>query len=58
MTSPMFPARNETEPDSMLAPDAESIPVYTCDRCGSPVVSVHCKILCHHCGFMRDCSDP
>jgi hypothetical protein len=39
-------------------PIAEEPAVYTCDRCGYPAVSVHCKILCRNCGFMRDCSDP
>ncbi len=29
-----------------------------CWVCGAANVEVHCKIVCHHCGFMRDCSDP
>ena len=30
----------------------------TCWVCGATIVDVHCKIVCQHCGFMRDCSDP
>jgi hypothetical protein len=30
----------------------------TCWVCGATIVDVHCKIVCRHCGFMRDCSDP
>jgi len=29
-----------------------------CDICGFPMLDVHCKLVCRHCGFMRDCSDP
>jgi len=29
-----------------------------CWVCGAAIVDVHCKIVCKHCGFMRDCSDP
>lgn len=29
-----------------------------CDRCGSPMLEVHCKIACPVCGYLRDCSDP
>jgi 8-oxo-dGTP diphosphatase len=29
-----------------------------CWRCGGPVSKRHCKIICHRCGFTRDCSDP
>lgn len=31
---------------------------HLCDRCGAAMRSIHCKIRCEHCGFMRDCSDP
>ena len=29
-----------------------------CWICGAAIIDVHCKIVCHRCGFMRDCSDP
>jgi hypothetical protein len=29
-----------------------------CWVCGAAIVDVHCKIVCQHCGFTRDCSDP
>jgi 8-oxo-dGTP diphosphatase len=29
-----------------------------CWTCGGPVSKRHCKIICHTCGFTRDCSDP
>ena len=29
-----------------------------CWVCSAAIVDVHCKIVCQHCGFMRDCSDP
>ncbi len=29
-----------------------------CDICGAPVVEAHCKLVCHNCGYTRDCSDP
>ena len=29
-----------------------------CDICGAPMQEHHCKLVCHACGFMRDCSDP
>ncbi|MFQ5839765.1 MAG: hypothetical protein ACE5HK_03485 [Candidatus Methylomirabilales bacterium] len=31
---------------------------YRCERCGTPMVEVHCKIVCPQCGYIRDCSDP
>ena len=30
----------------------------SCDICGSPMQEHHCKLVCHSCGFIRDCSDP
>jgi hypothetical protein len=29
-----------------------------CWVCGAAIIAMHCKIVCNHCGFMRDCSDP
>ena len=29
-----------------------------CELCGGRVVQIHCKIKCHTCGYVRDCSDP
>lgn len=29
-----------------------------CWLCGAPVEHRNCKIICHTCGFVRDCSDP
>jgi hypothetical protein len=29
-----------------------------CWVCGATIVEMHCKIVCQHCGFTRDCSDP
>ena len=29
----------------------------TCDLCGAPMYSVHCKVICPACGYKRDCSD-
>jgi len=29
-----------------------------CWVCGGVTIHYHCRIICMHCGFMRDCSDP
>jgi len=29
-----------------------------CERCNFEMISIHCKIKCNNCGYMRDCSDP
>ncbi len=29
-----------------------------CEICDSETLKLHCKIICHNCGFIRDCSDP
>jgi len=29
-----------------------------CDICGAPMQEHHCKLVCHSCGFIRDCTDP
>jgi hypothetical protein len=32
--------------------------VPVCDLCGAIMVERHCKLICMHCGYQRDCSDP
>jgi rubrerythrin len=39
----------------LVAADA---PVYTCWVCGARMREIKCKIVCPHCGYTRDCSDP
>ncbi|MEJ7870968.1 MAG: hypothetical protein WKF67_01825 [Rubrobacteraceae bacterium] len=29
-----------------------------CERCGTEMFGVHCKLVCPNCGYRRDCSDP
>jgi len=29
-----------------------------CDVCGGPTTERNCKVICHRCGYTRDCSDP
>ncbi|MSR46706.1 MAG: hypothetical protein EXS13_06535 [Planctomycetes bacterium] len=29
-----------------------------CEICGFSQLDRHCKVVCPHCGFVRDCSDP
>ncbi|MBI5837674.1 MAG: hypothetical protein HZB25_10550 [Candidatus Eisenbacteria bacterium] len=43
------------QPDKEVRRRPEAVP---CDICGSPMQEHHCKLVCHSCGFMRDCSDP
>lgn len=48
--------RRARKAGSELAPDpAEGTP---CERCGTPLIERHCKLICLNCGFQRDCSDP
>jgi hypothetical protein len=37
---------------------SEIIVVPTCWVCGTPTREIQCKIVCPHCGYTRDCSDP
>jgi hypothetical protein len=37
---------------------AEHDAEYRCDLCGAPMKEWHCRIICNHCGYQRDCSDP
>jgi rubrerythrin len=32
--------------------------VHLCWVCGHVMREIKCKIICPHCGFTRDCSDP
>jgi hypothetical protein len=32
--------------------------VFYCDLCGEEMLNLHCKLICEHCGYKRDCSDP
>jgi len=32
--------------------------VHRCWVCGTPMREIHCKLVCPHCGYTRDCSDP
>ncbi|MBI2461259.1 MAG: hypothetical protein HYV61_07190 [Candidatus Rokubacteria bacterium] len=31
---------------------------HPCWVCGTPMREIHCKLICPHCGYTRDCSDP
>ncbi len=31
---------------------------HVCERCGTRMTEIHCKIVCPNCGYTRDCSDP
>ena len=31
--------------------------VVCCDRCGSPMIELTCKLICTNCGSRIDCSD-
>lgn len=32
--------------------------VTRCWVCGTTMREIHCKLICPHCGYTRDCSDP
>jgi hypothetical protein len=38
-------------------PAAGSQPEYLCDRCGSEMIELNCKVVCPNCGNRFDCSD-
>ncbi|HEX9708916.1 MAG TPA: hypothetical protein VGB42_02980 [Candidatus Thermoplasmatota archaeon] len=43
------------------SPSASSPPpadVQLCWVCGAVMREIKCKIMCPHCGYTRDCSDP
>jgi rubrerythrin len=37
---------------------AQDQTVHTCWVCGAVMREIKCKIVCPHCGYTRDCSDP
>jgi hypothetical protein len=37
---------------------AQDAMVHTCWVCGAVMREIKCKIVCPHCGYTRDCSDP
>jgi hypothetical protein len=48
-------------PPSKEIPEERGKPgkiICRCDLCGSPMLDLHCKLICLRCGFKRDCSDP
>jgi hypothetical protein len=49
------PVEIETPERQARRPQPDAVP---CDICGMPMQEHHCKLVCHACGFMRDCSDP
>jgi rubrerythrin len=57
-----FRRRQNTFRDAVMdltkSPPVPSSPVYICDRCGTEMLDLQCKLRCTVCGFMRDCSDP
>jgi len=44
---------DETGPASVVEPSGPA-----CELCGHSMLDRHCKLVCLHCGYMRDCSDP
>ena len=58
--APFAPARFDegTAPrDDAPAARASAQSDRTCDLCGAPMYTVHCKVICPACGYKRDCSD-
>ena len=37
---------------------AQDTVVHSCWVCGAIMREIKCKIVCPHCGYTRDCSDP
>jgi rubrerythrin len=37
---------------------AQDAIVHSCWVCGAIMREIKCKIICPHCGYTRDCSDP
>jgi hypothetical protein len=52
--APELAAARESEQEN--AEISSQVPV--CDLCGTIMVERHCKLICMHCGYQRDCSDP
>src|SRR5207249_1116723 len=69
--APHRPARSEQEQHAKGLKPAQHQPYYTsgstmepsatvhtCWVCGAIMREIKCKIVCPHCGYTRDCSDP
>ncbi len=39
------------------APASDDKRVHICDRCGSRMFELNCKVICPNCGNRFDCSD-
>jgi len=50
----MTTAPSTTKPVKAATPAA----IDPCDVCGGPTYERNCKVICHRCGYTRDCSDP
>ncbi|MBI4544000.1 MAG: hypothetical protein HY703_02255 [Gemmatimonadetes bacterium] len=50
--------RGKTAPPARRATPAGAGAAPICDVCGSPMYELHCRIICAHCGYERDCTDP
>ena len=50
--------RGETARSRKPEAEAPSAQTYLCDLCGTPMLDLHCKIVCIRCGYQRDYSDP
>lgn len=53
---------NSDSDGSATAPERSAEPTtlpprYVCDRCGSDMTALQCKIICLNCGHRFDCSD-
>jgi hypothetical protein len=45
--------REETKGSEILEVSGEE-----CEKCGTEMFGLHCKLICPNCGYRRDCSDP
>lgn len=50
---PSYEAEGRAEDPIQLDRD-----VVLCDICRNGMYDFHCRLICPHCGFQRDCSDP
>ena len=50
------PAEASPADTSVNVPPEEQ--TFYCDLCGNVMLNLHCKLICEHCGYERDCSDP
>jgi hypothetical protein len=49
---------DERERDREPRPTATKEWIHICDVCGERMEERQCKIICHHCGYRRVCTDP